>query len=430
MISSAYSYYLSQYGSRQSAKYDTAARKPSDIKRSYNKLLKLNRTAPTYKTDLSVAAQKYAIDLKENARELSSIAEQLSGNTSSGMVIRQSAVSDSPDVVSVEYSNRKASSTNAFDVTVRQLATPQINSGNYLPPSSKLLAAGEYSFDLNISGITYEFEFGVNDNDTSKSVQEKISRLINRSNIGLNASVANDDMGNTALVIRSSNTGVTGIKPVIFDLTDNMTDAAKKTPAVETLGLNRVSQYPANAVYTIDNKERTSPSNTVRIDHAFELTFHKVHEKPPVSISLKADTDAAVDSINDLMTGYNKLISIATDTDKHTFEGSERLRKQFANITHAYSSFLTSSGLDINDNGSITVNAESVRNIIDTSSLDSIFDGLSKFKDAVQDTAEKIAMNPMGYVNNKIIAYKNPHRITADPYNPSAYTGMMFNGYV
>lgn len=430
MISSAYSYYLSQYGSRQSSRRDIAARKPSDVKRSYNKLLKLNRTTPAYKTDFSIAAQKYAIDLKENARELSSIASQLSGNSSSGMIIRQSAVSDNPDVVSVEYSGRGSSGVKAFDVSVRQLATPQINSGNYLPPASKILATGEYSFDLSISDITYEFEFAVNDNDTSKSVQEKISRLINRSNIGLDASIASDDMGNTALVVKSVSTGVGGTKPVIFEVRENMTEASKKTSAVDTLGLNRVLQYPANAVYSIDNNEKTSASNVIRINHAFELTFHKVQEVPPVSISLKADADAAVDSINDLMTGYNKLISVATDDTKSSFSGSERLRKQFVSLTHAYSSLLTSSGLDINDNGSITVNVDSVKDLIDNNSLDSIFDGLSKFKDAVQDAAEQIAMNPMDYVNNKIIAYKNPHRITSDPYNPSAYTGMMFNGYV
>lgn len=36
----------------------------------------------------------------------------------------------------------------------------------------------------------------------------------------------------------------------------------------------------------------------------------------------------------------------------------------------------------------------------------------------------------MDYVNNKIIAYKNPTRTYNDPYNLSAYTGMMFNGYI
>ena len=76
MISSAYSYYLSQYAARETARTDNAARRPSDLRRAYNKMLGINRLAPAYKTDVSLEAQKYAIDLKENARELSSVAAE------------------------------------------------------------------------------------------------------------------------------------------------------------------------------------------------------------------------------------------------------------------------------------------------------------------------------------------------------------------
>ena len=59
-----------------------------------------------------------------------------------------------------------------------------------------------------------------------------------------------------------------------------------------------------------------------------------------------------------------------------------------------------------------------------------VFESLNSFKDSIKTKAENIALNPMDYVNNKIIAYKNPTRTYNDPYNLSAYTGMMFNGYI
>ncbi|MGN0480737.1 MAG: hypothetical protein ACI4EV_04135, partial [Lachnospiraceae bacterium] len=59
-----------------------------------------------------------------------------------------------------------------------------------------------------------------------------------------------------------------------------------------------------------------------------------------------------------------------------------------------------------------------------------IFKNLGKFKNAVQNKAETIALNPMDYVNNKIVAYKNPGRSFTTPYYTSAYAGMMFNGYI
>ena len=54
--------------------------------------------------------------------------------------------------------------------------------------------------------------------------------------------------------------------------------------------------------------------------------------------------------------------------------------------------------------------------------------GVKELSEAVK--ADDISINPMNYVNNKIVAYKNPHKPVNDPYNLSAYSGMMFNGYI
>lgn len=429
MISSAYSYYLSHYAARETARTDSAARRPGDLRRAYSRMLGINRLAPAYKTDVSIEAQKYAIDLKENARELSSIADELSGSDDDSFIIRQSAISDNPDAVSAVYIGNGSSGASAFEVSVHQLATTQINTGNYLPPASRLLEPGDYSFDLNMCDITYEFEFGVSSNDTSKSIQEKLARLINRSNIGLSADICNDDMGNTALRIESVDTGVSGMKPVIFDFKDNETPASQNTHATATLGLDRVTQHPSNAVYSIDGNQRTSASNKITINKEFELRLNSVQEEP-VTISLKDDSDAIVDSINDLIGGYNNLISVATGSNTDSFEGSARLKRQFTQLSRSYSGVLSQSGLDVNDNGTISVNRDTILTLADQGGLGRVYDSLGQFKDALHDTADRIAMNPMDYVNNKIIAYKNPHRVMTDPYNLSAYSGMMFNGYI
>ena len=101
MISSVYSYYLAQYGHKTNSKYDTHTK--AQLKNTYGRVLKSNSQTPTYKTDMSEAAQKYAIDLKENARELSNIANELSGSDGHGMVFKKSAVSSNPESVTAEY---------------------------------------------------------------------------------------------------------------------------------------------------------------------------------------------------------------------------------------------------------------------------------------------------------------------------------------
>ena len=91
---------------------------------------------------------------------------------------------------------------------------------------------------------------------------------------------------------------------------------------------------------------------------------------------------------------------------------------------------LADSGLSLNKDGTISADKEVIINADNKDALSHIYESLNSFKNSIKEKAENIALNPMDYVNNKIIAYKNPLRSFPDPYNLSAYTGMMFNGYI
>ncbi len=443
MISSVYSYYLAQYGHKTNSKYDTHTK--AQLKNTYGRVLKSNSQTPTYKTDMSEAALKYAIDLKENARELSNIANDLSGSDGHGMVFKKSAVSSNPQSVTAEYIGDSTSpDSSSFEIDVKQLATSQINTGNFLQPNNRAVEPGDYSFDLNINNLTYEFQFTVDESESNSDIQNKLARLINRSNIGLTATVEEDSLGNTALSIESDMTGITGIKPTIFNIRPNndmQTDnpdyvegfdsptMVKNTEFINTFGLDRVAQYPGNAIFSINGEERSSPSNNITINNAFALSFHKETEEP-VTISLKTDTDSIAESITELVSGYNNLVSIAADKNNDQFKGNEKLKNEFVKIAKAYQPQLEKNGLSIGDNGSIELNRDAILKAAGDGSLGDVFNALDSFKKSVQRKAEDIAINPMNYVNNKIVAYKNPARPVNDPYNLSAYSGMMFNGYI
>lgn len=431
MINSVYNYYAAQYGHREYSKYDTHSK--AQLKSTFGRLQKINSQTPSYKIDFSDAALKYAIDLKENARELSQIADELSDESTDSITYKRSATSSSPQVIDAEYiGDSCVQDYEPLEVTVSQLACPQTNTGNFLQPNSKPFAAGEYSFDLQVQDLTYQFEFGVNATDTVTDTQQKIARLINQADIGLNAQLLTDGLGNSAISITSDATGIRGISPTIFHIqSQNSSDASdSNTELVSTLGLDRVTQYPANAVYSVNGTTATSVSNEVTIDNNYVLTFFDTTGKVPVTISMNTDTDAIADSIGELIGGYNNLISVtANDANEH-FEGNEKLKKDFAGIAKSYNHLLNENGLSVTDNGTIAVDRDAIISAADNGTLGDIFSGLNAFKQAVQKKAEDISLNPMDYVNNKIIAYKNPLRPTNDPYNLSAYTGMMFDGYL
>ena len=426
MISSVYSYYLSQYGNKSNSKYDSHTR--TQLKNTYSKVVKINSQTPVYKLDLSTAAQKYAIDLKEHARALENITEDLSDGADGTMTFKKSAVSSNASAVNASYITDfgAASDDESFDINVKQLACSQLNTGNYLQPRSKHIKPGEYSFDLSINDVIYEFQFKVDNSETTNNIQNKIARLINRSNIGLTANIKEDNLGNTAINIESEATGINGTTPVIFSI---KSDDASNQPLIDTLGLDRVTQYPANAIFDVDGDERSSMSNSITINKAYDVKLSKVTEEP-VTISLKADADSIVESLNELVAGYNNLISVTNDENNNHFQGTEKLQNEIASIARSYKKQLADSGLSLNKDGTISADKEVIINADNKDALSHIYESLNSFKNSIKEKAEDIALNPMDYVNNKIIAYKNPLRSFPDPYNPSAYTGMMFNGYI
>lgn len=426
MISSVYSYYLSQYGNKSNSKYDSHTR--TQLKNTYSKVVKINSQTPVYKLDLSTAAQKYAIDLKEHARALENITEDLSDGADGTMTFKKSAVSSNASAVNASHITDfgAASDDESFDINVKQLACSQLNTGNYLQPRSKHIKPGEYSFDLSINDVIYEFQFKVDNSETTNNIQNKIARLINRSNIGLTANIKEDSLGNTAINIESESTGINGTTPVIFSI---KSDDANNQPLIDTLGLDRVTQYPANAIFDVDGDERSSMSNSITINKAYDVKLSKVTEEP-VTISLKADADSIVESLNELVAGYNNLISVTNDENNNHFQGTEKLQNEIASIARSYKKQLADSGLSLNKDGTISADKEVIINADNKDALSHIYESLNSFKNSIKEKAENIALNPMDYVNNKIIAYKNPLRSFPDPYNLSAYTGMMFNGYI
>lgn len=422
MISNAYSYYISQYGPKPNVKYDTHTR--SQLKSSYSKVLRSNSLTPTYKLDISEAAQRYAIDLKEHARALGYIVRDLSDEQSGEMTYKKSAQSTNPDAVEVNYIGDNTKEAPSYELDVKQLANAQVNTGNFLGPDSKILKVGNHTFDMNINNLTYQFEFNVSENETTQDIQNKISRLINRSNIGLSSEVITDNLGNTSLTIKSDATGISGIKPTIFNIEPDANEL------VSTLGLDRVSEYPGNAIYAINGEEYASTKNEFTIEGTYAVKVNQVTADEPVIISLSADKDAIANSINELMSGYNKLYTAATDDSHGTFDGNERLKREFRRIALAHKTTLNSNGLKVEDNGTVSVDREAILKTAENDNLGNIFSKLNDFKLAMQRKAEDIATNPMNYVNNKIVAYKNPNHLITDPYNTSAYSGMMFNGYI
>lgn len=480
MIGSVYDYYLTTYASRPATKSDT--HKKSELRSVYNNIVKISKKSPLYKVSVSENIQKFAIDLKENARTLSTDANNLFEKSLESEK-SQKYVSDNEDVVQVKTldtsNDINTNDTNANDININNtntndinindtnidltvssnaditnpdpdsdnisdaksvntafashynievlnLATPQINTSDYLNNDDLDIPKGAHSFEVNVGDSAYEFRFNATKDDTNKTVLEKLSRLINRSNIGLTSKMLYSG-NNSALEITSNATGL-GFTPEIFSIAPGENSPYDKV--VSKLGLNNVSSYPTNANFLLNGMEKTTSSNTFTIGKSLEITLNGISKKgQATSISLNDDLDSVISSINDMISSYNNLLDLSNNSN----EGSDDaaiLNKEIHKTTRQYASNLENIGITINENGKMTFDEALFIQTANEDDLDKSLASLNSFRQAIVSRADDISINPMKYVDKVMISYPNPVHSFANPYMTSIYTGMMFNGYI
>lgn len=430
MISSAYTYYLSTYGGQQVSKYDTHKR--SELRSVYNNMLKVNKKSPLYKLLDTDNVQKYAIDLKESARSLKNVAASLTDiNGSISGFLRKKAVSGNTAIVEAKYiGEEETEDAEQLEIKVNALATSQVNEGNYLNPSSRNLPKGEYSFDMNIGEYTYEFSFSVRDDDDNSSIQDKLVRLFNRANIGVTAGKVTDEKENQAIIMRSNSTGESGSSDgLVFSITENEKSDGK---VVAALGLNNIKQRPSNANFSINGVEHTASSNTFSVKHQYQLTLKNVSlSDEAVQIGVKQDIDSILENVNELISSYNSMVDLAIGKAE-TVGGNDgsKLISDINNVAKYYKNNLESAGFKVENDGHITVEDSILIQSAGEGNLSESLEKLNAFKKAVVAKADDISIDPMKYVNKKLISYPHPLRNFTNPYVSSVYSGMMFNGYV
>lgn len=480
MIGSVYDYYLTTYASRPATKSDT--HKKSELRSVYNNIVKISKKSPLYKVSVSENIQKFAIDLKENARTLSTDTNNLFeksleseksqkyvsdnenvvqvktldtsndintndnnandininntntndiniNDTNIDLTVSSNADITNPDSDSDNISDTKSVNTafaSHYNIEVLNLATPQINTSDYLNNDDLDIPKGAHSFEVNVGDSAYEFRFNATKDDTNKTVLEKLSRLINRSNIGLTSKMLYSG-NNSALEITSNATGL-GFTPEIFSIAPGENSPYDKV--VSKLGLNNVSSYPTNANFLLNGMEKTTSSNTFTIGKSLEITLNGISKKgQATSISLNDDLDSVISSINDMISSYNNLLDLSNNSN----EGSDDaaiLNKEIHKTTRQYASNLENIGITINENGKMTFDEALFIQTANEDDLDKSLASLNSFRQAIVSRADDISINPMKYVDKVMISYPNPVHSFANPYMTSIYTGMMFNGYI
>ncbi len=427
VTNTVYNNYLSTYTPKPLTKYDS--HKKSELRNVYNSIVKLNKDAPWYLPTTSKDAQQYAVDLKENARGLRNTIAQLGGLEKDGLFRKKSAFSTDENVAAVSYIGGEDSlaDVSGFQLEVHSLAASQENLGLFLPNEKVALPTDTYSFDIGINDMSYEFQFSVGEDETNRDIQDRLVRLINNSDIGIRASLAESE-GRTSLRLTSENTGLAPGKDYIFTVTDDRT--SKTAGTVEYFGLDYTSRDPGNASFSINGEENTAPSNHFTYDKLYEVHLRGISPKgQPLQVGLKTDIESLTDNVYHLVGGYNDFIKAASGY-LETQSRSRQLIREMSGIASVYESSLESMGLNLESDGTLAVDKDTLQQTAaESDDINETFGSLKNFSNMLLRKTNQVSLNPMDYVEKVMVAYKNPGRNFINPYVTSSYTGMMFDGY-
>lgn len=420
-----YNYMTTQTTGRQTNKYD--AHKKSELRSIYNSIVKMSKDSPVYIFDHSDEARTYAINIKEEARALRNTLSALDATQDSGSLLGQRiAVSSNPEQVAVEYMGGYSEPDDMkIELDVQRLAAPQVNTGNALSPNRLKLMPGNYSFDIQTGGLSYNFQFHVSHKDTNQTIQNRLSSLINKSNIGVHAGIIEEEEGNFALQLTSAATG-SAQHALRFRVTEDEDSA--QSGAVKYLGIDQVTAAPENALFSINGGElHENEANAFTINRSFAITLHDTTPEEPVIIGFQPDIDTVNDNIHEMTRKYNALIHLSGSYAGEQIR-SNLLGRNVSSAAKQHRNSLESIGLQLSENGTLEVDEQLLVQSL-TEDMDDTVQSILDFKSSLAPRTNAVMLNPMDYVDRKIVAYPNPGKSFANPYITSIYSGMLFNSY-
>lgn len=428
IYNNVYNLYRSSYAPKSSSRSD--AHNKSDLKNIYNSIVEHSKDEPVYLFKPTSDIERYTIAMKESAMKFGHNISSMGGQDAEQLFEKKALYSSSPDNAEVsELPGSPASDSSNIDLTIESLAMPQVNKGVYLPMDEKTLVPASYSFDVTTASSSYELQLNISENDTNHSIQSRLSRLINNAAIGLSATVSQDQYGNSAIMLFGNSTGTGDDSEPSFIISDD--DTSQTRGLVDYLGIKDITSNASWAKYTINGESKTAPENEITYDNKYAITLKKTTEPgQSVKIGVMTDFDSLKDNILGVAGSYNQFIKTAAEfIDKQP--RTSLLIDSMKRMNSSYAAAMDHLGIVRNEDGTLDVDDSKLSNALSGQATAS---DISALKDFTKSAAKKISdvqLNPMDYVDKRIVAYKNPN-VThyANPYITSAYSGMLFNSYM
>jgi len=430
MINEVYNYLIglnTNYQVRPQTRYDM--HKKSDLKNIYSKIKDSVIKSPLYLISPTESNRQFTLDIKDTSMALQgSISMLLDRESEDALMNRKKATVDNQNALNCQIIDEKnANLPEPFQMQIDHLATRQINTGRDCYVTGIGPSEGNYTFQIICEEETHEFSFKISENIRNNELFKKLSRLINKANLGLTATVEDGEKDNTIrLSIQSKDTGITSGSSRIFELKD-IDFPAGSNGLIGHYGLNNMSTAPSNASFTINGEEKEALSNTFILNNSLHITLQNTAENG-VQVNYAPDDTYIYDGIKQFASDYNNMIQAASE---YPAGKGNKIIHDLRLIAYAYKNQLESYGINItSDHGKLELDESLVRQSIEEGDMNKLFSNKFGFISRVSQKINEIKINPLEYVDKKVVTYPNTlHYPYPNPYITSMYSGMFFNNY-
>ncbi len=422
-----YNYYVQDYVSR-TPHYST--HKKRELRDIYKNIVRMSASEPLYKIELSESRQAAALSIKENALLLTDVCRQLQDTP---LLHTAGLHSSAPDTVTAALLHRmdlnSFEKSTSYEIEVSSLASGQHNVGTLLSTGETPLAEGSYSFTVSLGRESYSFRFNVTAGSEAFDLQSKLSDFINQTGIGLTAQVSlNKEQQISRMELSANQSGTLGKSS--FSIEDTSLPKGAEKGLVETFGLNRQISPAQNAHYTVNGIPYEAPENTVLCADAIQLTLHSVTTEP-VTVRPIADRSAVYEVLEEFTVSYNRLVHAGKNAISEN-KSSAFLLRGLSHLVASHYSSLSSVGIAADEEGYLTLDSAKAEQAAIAGNAEEFFHHDGAFFKALCSRLETVVLNPMRYVDKKLVAYPDPSAPLPErtsPYTTSIYSGMLFNNY-
>lgn len=223
-----------------------------------------------------------------------------------------------------------------YNVDVKQLATAQTNSSTGVASGEAGALSGQLTIVTNNKTVTIN-----TDSLSGKTNEEQLKSLateVNRYKMGVSAKVVTKD-GKASLEITGTQTG----KNNGFVVSGGF---------AEKSGLNTASKLGQDAVYSVNDQEFTSSSNTVNVG-SYKV-FATLKETGKATVTVGADVEKTTAKVQDLVDSFNSTLKLLNDNSSRGM-GVLKQTKRMVSPPASVDS-LKLAGITINKDGSLKLN--------------------------------------------------------------------------